>query len=407
MVMRSGYGSVNYLRKADGTPISGGTIPEPSTKAQKTAAGTAGKPSQSSSNQVALLLLSGSSPWSLVTQFPGYCLANMRKMEEFATKYSALKANASKRHWPPNLKYSGACSVTRQLVEWCSLNIQCKRPFKQKQLYVHGPPNTLKTKFLRILTKYCTTYEFPATEDYFDLYPDPEPQLCYIDEFKQSPITIQTWNQLLQGSSANRPLTLKQKGKQGLKKTNPSCIMISNYSLEEVFKKAIASNRQALAPLLPRLLIVEVTQPLDIQGFKEALATATYATTPPLVTVSDAEMTSVLSPLWMLDHSQDSQDSQPLTLDSDPSSPLPSSLDPHPARSKRSREKELESPPSTDMLMRSFQDSSTRTTVPVVVSTSGDQNTSSSVQNVISNNETTNRFSKHRRIITDDDIIGC
>lgn len=256
-----------------------------------------------------------------------------------------MRGNAKKLMWPPNLQYHGACSVTRQLVEWCSLNIQCKRRFKQKQLYLHGPPNTLKTKFLRILSKYCTTYEFPATEDYFDLYLDPEPQLCFIDEFKQSPITIQTWNQLLQGSSPDRPLTLKQKGKQGLKKTNPPCIMISNFTLEEVFKKALAQNPMALQSLYPRLLIVEVTQPLDIVGFKEALASATYATIPPVVTVSDAEMTNVLSISETLANSQ-----VMFGLDSlgDPSTSQPSSPSSQPRRSKRSREKEPESPLWTD-----------------------------------------------------------
>jgi len=259
-----------------------------------------------------------------------------------------MRGNAKKLTWPPNLQYHGACSVTRQLVEWCSLNIQCKRRFKQKQLYLHGPPNTLKTKFLRILSKYCTTYEFPATEDYFDLYLDPEPQLCFIDEFKQSPITIQTWNQLLQGSSPDRPLTLKQKGKQGLKKTNPPCIMISNFTLEEVFKKALAQNPLALQSLYPRLLIVEVTQPLDIAGFKEALASATYATTLPVVTVSDAEMTNVLSTSETLANSQ-----VMFGLDSlgDPSTSQPSSPSSQPRRSKRSREKEPESPLWTDTTM--------------------------------------------------------
>ena len=265
-----------------------------------------------------------------------------------------MKANASKRPWPPNLQYHGVCSVTRQLVEWCSLNIHCKRRFKQKQLYLHGPPNTLKTKFLRILTKYCSTYEFPATEDYFDLYPDPEPQLCCIDEFKQSPITIQTWNQLLQGSTPTRPLTLKQKGKQGLKKSNPPCIIISNFTLEEVFKGALSKNPQALQPLIPRLLIVEVTQPLDIVGFKEALASATYATIPPPVSVSDAEMTNVLSTLMTL------EDSQEIFETSSNSPSPPSSPEEHlPRRSKRSREKEPESPLWTDSTTSSQSNSQT------------------------------------------------
>lgn len=315
-----------------------------------------------------------------------------------------MKGNARKLTWPPNLQYHGACSVTRQLVEWCSLNIQCKRRFKQKQLYLHGPPNTLKTKFLRILSKYCTTYEFPATEDYFDLYMDPEPQLCYIDEFKQSPITIQTWNQLLQGSSPDRPLTLKQKGKQGLKKTNPPCIIVSNFTLEEVFKKALAQNPNALDPLKPRLLIVEVFQPLDIVGFREALASATYATTPPPVAVSDAEMTNVLSTSLTL------EDSQLSLLDRSPSPELS-----QPRRSKRSREKE----PLTDSETSSQSSSQTAlgefvqdveerievvpsSTVLTAELTRTTQASISTVSSVTTNEESYSKFKRFRRTYSDE-----
>lgn len=130
-------------------------------------------------------MLSGSTPWSLATQFPGYCVANLKKMQQFSTWSYAMRENESKLVWPPNLKYRGkksksiiffmpdegteskiligACSVTRRLVEWCSLNIHCKRSFKQKQLYLHGPANTLKTSFVHILLRYCTSYEIPNT----------------------------------------------------------------------------------------------------------------------------------------------------------------------------------------------------------------------------------------------------
>lgn len=219
-----------------------------------------------------------------------------------------MKASASKLMWPRNLRYHGACSVTRSLVEWCSSNIQCKRHFKQKQLYIHGPPNTLKTSFLDILIRYCTSFEIPATEDFLDLYGDPEPELCYIDEFCAGKLTINWWNQFLQGSTPQKALTLKQKGKQSVKETNPPVVMISNRTLEENWANALLKNHQALAPLYVRLTVVEVTQPLDIQGFLEAIASATYATTPPPTIFSDADLTTVLSE--QLSISQPSQEEE-------------------------------------------------------------------------------------------------
>lgn len=384
-------------------PISGGTIPEPSTKGSKTQAGIAGTQRKSQQQQVAELLQSGSSLSSLVTQFPGYSLANLAKMRTYATFCCAMRENNSKLVWPPNLKYQGACSVTRQLVEWCSLNIHSKRNFKQKQLYLHGPKNTRKSSFLYILMRYCTTYEIPQAEDFYDLYGDPEPELCYLDEYKGLK-ALHWWNLFLQGGP---PTNLRVKGGQIQKKTNPPVIILSNYDPKRVHQKALEKNDEVLDPFLERVTVIEVPvgTVIDTEGFLAALASATYATTSPPVVVSDVEMTNVVSASLILG------DSQPFSLDSD----LSSQEEHLPRRSKRSREKEPESPLWTDIQMSSPQPGSPSSqnlvsslplgivSVSVVDESLLDHPTTSGVQPVISQETAYVKFKKFRRTYDDVD----
>lgn len=64
-----------------------------------------------------------------------------------------------------------------------------------------------------------------------------------------------------------------------MKLTNPPVIILSNYSPEKVYAKALMKDQFALDSLLVRLQVVELTEPLDIDGFREALAQASPATT--------------------------------------------------------------------------------------------------------------------------------
>jgi len=197
--MKSGYASVNYLKKEDSTPTVYGTIPEPSLSSlpkpkAKPTAGTQKK----LTDQVAALLQSGSSPLELSKRYPGFYLLNKQKIDNYSLWWANTNSNKSYKTFPSNLSYQGEDYSTQLLVEWLKCNIKCKRSFKQKQLFLTGPPDSRKTTFLNILKEYCTSYVIPTTEDYYDLYGDPEPELCYIDEFKGQK-TIQWLNEFLQG----------------------------------------------------------------------------------------------------------------------------------------------------------------------------------------------------------------
>ena len=63
--------------------------------------------------------------------------------------------------------------------------------------------------------------------------------------------------------------------------TNPPVVILSNWSPERVYHKAIEKDLTALDSLLTRLLVVEIKEgePLDIDGFREAIVRASLATT--------------------------------------------------------------------------------------------------------------------------------
>ena len=70
--MKSGYASVNYLRKEDSTPTAYGTVPEPSTSTLPRQRGnaTAGK-QKKLTDMIAESLQSGSTPADILKQHPG------------------------------------------------------------------------------------------------------------------------------------------------------------------------------------------------------------------------------------------------------------------------------------------------------------------------------------------------
>lgn len=254
-----------------------GTIPEPSGN-QGRQTRTAGSPSQSKASIVAKLLLSGSSLKDVITLDPGYSLQNLIKMRTFVSVSAQLFQSAQQAQWPSNLLYRGECSLTRRLVEWCNLNIGCRRPLHQKQLYLHGPTSMRKTTFLNIVKFFNNSYCIPTGEDFYDLYQDPEPTLCYIDEYEGKETKPLGWlKQFSQGTEMN----LRQKGGQRLKRCNPALIILSNYSLEQVYKKALSVYPTCLDPIYKRFEVVEAVSPIDNQGLVEALVAALLATTPP------------------------------------------------------------------------------------------------------------------------------
>lgn len=155
----------------------------------------------------------------------------------------------------PSWHNPGYAESTRIIYRWLCNNLDCDRPRKQKQLYIHGPPNLGKSALIERLGYFFLTYDIP-NERFYDGY-DNHFQLCVLDEFSGGK-TIQWLNRFLDGSK----FTLAKKGSQYVKVNNPPVIILSNLTLEECYAKALLYRPLCLAALKCRLEIVELEEPL-------------------------------------------------------------------------------------------------------------------------------------------------
>ena len=149
-----------------------------------------------------------------------------------------------------------------------------------------------KTTFLSLCKFFHSSYPIPTGEDFYDLYQDPEPTLCYIDEYEGKQTKSLSW---LKEFSQGTVMNLRQKGGQRLKMTNPALIILSNYSLEQVYKKNLSQYPSCLAPIYKRFLIVEAVEQIDNLGLIEALVQALLATTAPPSAEIIQELRSLIS----------------------------------------------------------------------------------------------------------------
>jgi len=290
--MKSGYATYNYLMKEDPTPISYGLIPvagSDTAKAQiaaKAARMKSGDIQPTKSNlsiTITQAIQSGSSAREVHDLAPGYFLQHKPKIEAYITWWQSQQANTKQLKWK-ELIYSGTDVNTKLIVDWLNLNIKKSRSFKQEQLYVSGPVNARKTSLLLKLLQYLTSYEIP-TEDFYDLFPNPEPELIWMDEFKGAK-TIQFLNLLAQGA----PMTLRIKGAQRLKMSNPPLIVMSNLTIEQVYHKTFEKNPHLVQALQARFLEVILTDPVDLDNIQ--WSTELMTTKPDLIVIEDGETMS-------------------------------------------------------------------------------------------------------------------
>lgn len=264
--MNSERGTYQYLLKADADPLEWGTRPNATQPARKSSKPDgqrsdsdkpgAGTPRQSKFLACANSLMSGSTLEAVNASDPGFFLQNKRKIEDYKQFCSDQLLKESKVRPSGLPRYEGVHTPTAMVTEWLSLNLFAPRRFKQPQLYLYGPPNTLKTTLVLLLEKFFAVYRIPMEEAFYDLYND-RYDLAFLDEFKgQIPMTwLNLW---LQGAI----MVLRKRYAQGLKTKNIPTIICSNYSPETAWSKLGATS--ALAPFLTRVTVVHVETPLEL-----------------------------------------------------------------------------------------------------------------------------------------------
>ncbi len=209
-------------------------------------------------DEVMKLLKDGGDLDTIVDRFPGYALVNKRKIEDMQVYLAKKKSKTDLKDWEPigrDMYRDIEEDPVDVIANWLSKNVLKDRVFKQKQLYVWGPTNMGKSSLIMSLAPYLRLYSIPHHNSHED-YEDGMYDLAFMDEFKAQK-KIQWLNAWLDGGI----FSLKGRYKQVIKTQNIPTIILSNYSLVELYSD---STDAELATIRGRLLIVNVQSFIDI-----------------------------------------------------------------------------------------------------------------------------------------------
>lgn len=249
-VIRSPKKAYAYVTKEDKDPTIFGDIPKIFLDAKS-----------SKSQDAAKMLMSGSTVKKVIEEMPGFGLANLTKLIAFKSYITNVSITTSLKKLAKPILYNGTDTSTMSIVEWFNGNLNVIRPFKAKQLWIHGPANMLKSTVLMKLSEYLRIYPLPLGEDFYDTYSDDDYDLVIADEFK-SQKTISFLNEFCQGGVA---MNLRIKGGQIFKKKNLPVIICSNFSIADCYSKSVHVSVNALQT---RFLEVDLSEPIDIKNIQ-------------------------------------------------------------------------------------------------------------------------------------------
>lgn len=208
----------------------------------------------------------GLSMYEIDQVVPTTVLIHKRKLEEYQALQERWKQALTLKPWTcavTKLRYQtpGTLTIHPDVVicNWLNKNIKKPRIHKQKQLYIHGPPNVGKTGLILKLEQMLRVYHCPMDEEFYDEYSDSDYDIIVLDEFKSSK-KITFLNKLLEGA----PMSLRKKGAQLLKRKNLPIVICSNYTLQEAYHNVQAMEPQRIDLLERRLEIVEVKEYIKI-----------------------------------------------------------------------------------------------------------------------------------------------
>jgi len=205
----------------------------------------------------------------------GFVLMHLRKLKEFQQWLSLEKQKegvlsaGSYRFESRTLAHGSAL-----VAGWLQENLFEVRDFKQKQLFLFGPPNMGKTSLMNQLRDIGVRIFYMPYEDFYDAWDDDCYDLIVLDEFKGQK-RIQDLNLWLDGSH----FPVRRKGcAPFIKRKNIPMIIISNYPLTGCYKV----DETRLAPLKARLKCVEVVKFIEIDCVKVVSNVSSEVDTIPL-----------------------------------------------------------------------------------------------------------------------------
>lgn len=238
--------SIQYLQKEDSAPLVLGNLPSVNSDSKRS----------KKTDEIASLVLGGKTFDDILTDYPGFAMMNKRKIQELQNHIENTKSQSTTASWS-FIRYDGKDENSKIIVEWINRNVCRPRKHKQKQLYIHGPPDHNKTSLAMFLHSRARIY-WCAQDAYFDGYSDKGFDLVIMDEFIPKFDIQNRLNAFLDGSLTN----LVVRYGNILKAKNLPTIILSNYSLDLQYSK----KESCLAQMRARCTEVWLHQPIDLKN---------------------------------------------------------------------------------------------------------------------------------------------
>jgi hypothetical protein len=212
----------------------------------------------------AKVLLEGGTIDDVIEKDAGLVAANLRRLQAFQA-YLQYRDQVPRLPWsripsPPDFTWN---SWSLEIRRWLNKNIGTTRVRKQEQLFIQAPTNHGKTALIMALSRYCKIYFPSAEEDFYDGYSDRTCDLIVFDEYNGCR-TMGHLNALLEGAHQ----TLRIKGSTYLKQKNVPVILLSNSSLEEIYRAASVVHEATFRALQGRFKTVCIpeAEPGQVRG---------------------------------------------------------------------------------------------------------------------------------------------
>lgn len=198
----------------------------------------------------------------LLEDYPEYVLQHPSQVTLFlslrsqkARRDSLAQARQIPVHVRPADSQSNIYNI--QIADWLNLRLRNPNsPHRFHQLWVKGGPGIGKTSLIRMMEQAfrLQVYWWSKDELWFDDYSDGQYELIVLDEYRCEK-KITHLNPIL----SNDTVPLSRRGRAPVVKRDILPVIIfSNFTPEEAYHKIAESQPARLAPLLDRLIVVEV-----------------------------------------------------------------------------------------------------------------------------------------------------
>jgi len=199
-------------------------------------------------------------------KFPGYTLQHLNKISSYLKLQDERRRTTKQPYYGIDQAKTFMLGRTNpnlvRIVGWLNQNLPpATREHKQKQLWLHGPPNVGKSRLQSQISKYLNAL-IVANESQWWSGMNQHKEIIFFDEFTGYKC-LTDMKRLLDGSEFPMPI----KGELPfikLESQNIPIIICSNSSPEQVYHNVKEERPIEFNGLMERILVIEVTQEFEV-----------------------------------------------------------------------------------------------------------------------------------------------